>query len=963
MRNVILKTTLYHYIYISNYQTYTQMYQHIFESTSQAIFVITEEKVILKANLAAQILSGYTEKELDNKFIDMIIPELSKKIESHSNQYLPELWLKKKDNSQSLVNLQLTTVANKQGFDTILFIENTTNNLIYQWALKGSEKNLSNTEIEGNLGNWYWVFETDERYWSDEFYRICGLQPGDDRLNSETATSFIHPDDREMAIEVVTQAIENNVPYHLEKRIVHPNGRIRNVIARGNIDYDSEGNPIRLSGTMRDITVLKKNQNELLESNRKYQTLIDNLNGIVYSCQNNKQYTMYYINDGCYAITGYTSDEFLNGFVHFGTIILAEDRLSVWNQIQEALSQKKHYDIQYRIACKKGMIKYVREIGCGVYNDYNSQITLEGFITDITQQKNTQEILELITEDAALSVIGNKIIKTIETQIPDCVGIISIKNLTTNVFERLSESNAIQSFSKKIEEAKYSDLNLLHPAYNSTKSIFITNILNDKNLIHEIDQIVASGLKSCWSFPILSLEKDHLGVLSIYHTEEKKISKKDEEIITDIVKLLKVAIEKNHTKNTLKEKEKQLKAYTQQLEAKVEKRTEEVAATVEQLVVTNLNLEDQRLETEAAEKIAVASKSLLSTIAKNFPNGFIIVFNADFEILLREGEAIDALGLHKVTFEGISIDNIVIFSEEQKTKLKEDVVKTLKGDHLSFEMRYRKKYFSVNTTPLVDKNNNVASALFVYNDISQQKIIERNVQKALKKEQELNELKSQFISMASHEFRTPLSAIQTSAILIGKQNEPGKEEKRVKYVRQIKNNVKHLVVILNDFLSLSKLEEGKIIANREVFDLVDFAKTVVEEISPTSKINQSIIFSSSEDTLLYNLDPKLIRHILMNLLSNAIKYSPENTTIHFNIEEDDQFVVIKIKDEGIGIPKEEQKNLFERFFRAKNAHNIEGTGLGLNIVKQYVELMDGTISFTSGATNGTTFQIKLPKPT
>ncbi|MBC8757644.1 PAS domain-containing protein [Kordia sp. YSTF-M3] len=945
---------------MTNYQKHTQLFQHIFEASSQAIFVITEEKIILKANLAAQIASGYTEKELANKFIDTVIPELSKKIETDSNEHLSELWLKKKDGSQSLINIQLNTIANNEGFDTVLFIEDVTDNLIYKWALKGSQKSLSNIESEGNLGNWYWIFKTNERYWSDEFYRICGLSPDDDRLNAETAISFIHPDDRKMAIEVVNQAIENNRPYHFEKRIVHPNGIIRNVIARGNVDYDSTGAPIGMSGTMRDITALKNKQKELLDSNRKHQTLIDNLNGIVYSCQNNQEYTMDYINDGCYAITGYTSDEFLNGSVHFGTIILNEDRVYVWNQIQEALSQKKHYDIQYRIVCKKGTIKYVREIGCGVHN---GQYTLEGFITDITQQKNMQDILEFITEDTTLSLIGNKIIKTIESQIPECAAIISIKNLTTNKFERLSESNAIETFSTSIDETKHPDLKLLHPAFNSSKAILITNILNHKNWINQRDQIVASGLKSCWSFPILSLKKNHLGFLSIYYTDEKQISKKDKEIITDVVKLLKVAIEKNHTKTKLKEKEELLKAYAQKLEAKVEKRTEEVAATVEQLVATNLSLEDQKLETEAAEKIALASKSLLSTIAKNFPNGFIIVFNANFEILLGEGQAIYVLGLHKVIFEGMSIDDLSIFSEKQKTKLKEDIVKTMQGDHLSLEMQYRKKYFSVNTTPLVDKNNNVASALFVYNDISQQKTIERDAQNALKKEQELNELKSRFISMASHEFRTPLSAIQTSAILIGKQNEPGKEEKRTKYVRQIKNNVKHLVVILNDFLSLSKLEEGKITAHRENFDLVSLAKTVVEEISTTTKTNQSIIFSSSEDTLSFNLDPKLIRHILMNLLSNAIKYSPENSTIHFNIEEEDLFVVIKISDEGIGIPKEEQKNLFERFFRAKNAYNIEGTGLGLNIVKQYVELMDGSIDFTSEENNGTTFQIKLPKPT
>ena len=1071
----------------------TKILQHIFESSSQATLVMNDEKVIIKSNIAAQKLFGYNKKELEGKFIDMIIPELVKKDTSETHQHIPSLWILKKDGSQSLVNVQLNSIASKEGFDTVLFIQDATDGLVYQWALEGSQKDLSNIESEGNLGNWYWVFDTDERYWSDEFYRICGLPPGDDRLNAETALTFIHPDDRKMAMEVVNQTVEKHIPYHIEKRIIQPNGAVRNVIVRGKVDYNPKGHPVRLSGTMKDITVLKNEQEALLESNRKHKTLINNLNGIVYSCENNLEYTMNYVNDGCYAITGYTSDEFLNGSIHYGDIILDEDRVYVWQEIQKALSKKQHFDIQYRIECKKGTIKYVREIGCGVYND--AHITLEGFITDETEQKKIQgileirnraleaagsgiiiadalqpnlpiiycnqsftkmtgyekaevlgkncqflqnddkdqpqikvisiaiqkskpcrvtlrnyrkdgtqfwndltitpvkdktgktthfigvqndithqkravflkddirDILELITEDAALSAIGNKIIKTIEAQIPESAVIISLLNLKTNKLQELSESSVMQPFSKKLYQTEPNDLPLLHPAFNAKEIIITKNVFKHKKWIPYKNLIAASGLKSCWSFPVISTQKNGSGVLSIYHKRERNISKKNKDTITDLVNLLKVAIEKKHNNVVLKEKEKQLKAYAHNLEEKVEERTDEVIATVEQLVATNLHLEDQIQVAQVAKKSADVSKSLSSAIAKNFPNGFIIVFDANFEMILKEGEAIDELGLSKVIFEGMSIDDIKIFSKEQKTKLKEDILKTMKGEHLSFEISYLRKYFSVNTTPLVDENGVISNALFVYSNISQQKKVEQDAQNALKKEQELNELKSRFISMASHEFRTPLSAIQTSAILIAKQNEPGKEEKREKYVRQIKNNVKNLVIILNDFLSLSKLEEGKVIANREVFDLIDFGKTLVDEVSITAKAGQRILFSSSHTEVSFNLDPKLIRHILMNLLSNAIKYSPENTTINFDINEDEHSVVLSVSDQGIGIPGEEQKNLFKRFFRAKNAHNIEGTGLGLNIVKQYVELMEGHINFTSEANKGTTFWVKWLKPT
>jgi PAS domain S-box-containing protein len=412
----------------------------------------------------------------------------------------------------------------------------------------------------------------------------------------------------------------------------------------------------------------------------------------------------------------------------------------------------------------------------------------------------------------------------------------------------------------------------------------------------------------------------------------------------------------------LKSTQSQLQIYSLELEEKVASRTSELSATVEKLVASNLSLEDQIEETQDAKKSVIASKSLSSAIAKNFPNGFIIVFNANFEMLLIEGETVELLGLDNIVFEETTVADITLFSSVQKVKLKQDILKTIAGEHLGFEVAFKNKYFSVNTIPLADKNAFISSALFVYSNITEQKKVEQDSQNALKKEQELNELKSRFVAMASHEFRTPLSAIQTSAILIGRQNEPGKEQKREKYVSQIKRNVKQLIVILNDFLSLSKLEEGKVTANKVNFDFVALAKTLIEEVSITKKMGKNIILSVPDTPVLLNLDPKLVRRILMNLLSNAIKYSPENTDIHIKIEERNECISLEVKNQGIGIPEEEQDKLFERFFRAKNAQDIEGTGLGLHIIKQFVDLMSGTIDFKSKTNKGATFLVKLPRP-
>jgi len=261
---------------------------------------------------------------------------------------------------------------------------------------------------------------------------------------------------------------------------------------------------------------------------------------------------------------------------------------------------------------------------------------------------------------------------------------------------------------------------------------------------------------------------------------------------------------------------------------------------------------------------------------------------------------------------------------------------------------------------LFDNCKKITRALFIYIDISKQKQVEREVRKTLEKEHELNELKSRFISTASHEFRTPLSAILSSAALIERQNENGKEDIRKKHVHKIKSNVKNLVTILDDFLSFSKLEEGKIKPQPRRFDLVQYCKTLIEGIEPSKKEGQRITLATNYTSIWVHLDPKLLNHIILNLISNSIKYSGVNKEIGLAITRKDGQITLAITDQGIGIPQEDQEKLFNRFFRAKNAENIEGTGLGLNIVKRYTELMGGTVHFKSEVLKGTTFFIELP---
>ncbi|MCW2119405.1 PAS domain-containing sensor histidine kinase [Flavobacterium sp. 7A] len=423
--------------------------------------------------------------------------------------------------------------------------------------------------------------------------------------------------------------------------------------------------------------------------------------------------------------------------------------------------------------------------------------------------------------------------------------------------------------------------------------------------------------------------------------------------IQDITKQKKV-------EEKLKENEEKLRNYTIELKEKVIDRSTALNAVVEKLTDLNLNLNNQIYETKEAENKALSSKQLLDNVSHNFPGGFIAVVDFNFKIIFIGGEELAQLGFEDLAENKTVIDDVIGVSDYIKEIIKDKISKTLKGEHHSFEIEFRDKYYLVNTTPLSNKDHRIEQVLLVYNNITLQKKAEFDMLTTLKKEQELSELKSRFIAMASHEFRTPLSAILSSAILIEKQNGIGKEEKRINYVSKIRSNVKNLVVILNDFLSLSKLQEGKIMVQPEQFDLVAFAKSLIEELTGIKKKGQTISLQSHLIPILVFLDLKLFKHIIYNLVSNAIKYSEENKEILIKIEATIKHVSIQIKDHGIGIPTEDQINMFQRFYRANNASNIQGTGLGLHIVKQYTELMGGTINFKSQLNEGSTFYIEFP---
>ena len=245
-------------------------------------------------------------------------------------------------------------------------------------------------------------------------------------------------------------------------------------------------------------------------------------------------------------------------------------------------------------------------------------------------------------------------------------------------------------------------------------------------------------------------------------------------------------------------------------------------------------------------------------------------------------------------------------------------------------------------------------------EIRKRETAEAKMKDALQREKELNELKTKFLSMVSHEFKTPLSGILTSATLVGKYSQEEQQPKRDKHLKTIIGEVNRLNGILNDFLSIERLEQGKEVYRKTLFSLSKVVNEVIYNANMTLKSGQKINYPQNVEEIRLEQDEKIVFLALTNLLYNAGKYSPEDTEIDLNVELMEDKVKFHVVDRGIGIPKADQKHIFERYFRAENVLLTQGTGIGLNIVKNHIENLGGTIYFKSEESKGSTFSVELP---
>jgi PAS domain S-box-containing protein len=357
------------------------------------------------------------------------------------------------------------------------------------------------------------------------------------------------------------------------------------------------------------------------------------------------------------------------------------------------------------------------------------------------------------------------------------------------------------------------------------------------------------------------------------------------------------------------------------------------------------------------------SQRFYKTIARNFPDGTITVLDQNLNYIFVDGRELAIEGLNSEELLGTSYMNR--FPEEMRFEIKNRLLQLFKGNNVTFEVTLSGNYYIMHGVPLGNTVGNISEVLVVKQNITKLKEAEANMKAALDKEKLINELKSRFVALASHEFRTPLSTILSSTELIGEyiqhegQNPAIIREKNEHHLKRIKLSIQNMVNTLNSFLSLDQLEQGKIQMNPVDFNVKELANEIIEELHTKLKNGQTIQYMHRSEQENIFTDRLMIKNVVLNLLANAIKYSSENTAVTFRTAINNEGFIFTVEDRGIGIPESEQENLFERFFRAKNTLNIEGTGLGLSIVKKYIDLLDGSISFTSRENEGSVFRVTI----
>ncbi len=882
---------------------------------------------------------------------------------------------------------------------------------------KESEKKLKEAHKMAKMGRCDYYHESNKFLWSDNVYEIFEIDRKKIKEPSyDIIFSMVHPEDREDVGKAHAKSLKSRKEHTFDYRLLLKDGRVKWVEQRCKTVFDKNGNPFHSIGVFQDITKKKKQEEELKEINLQHEAFAKNLPGVTYRCLLDKDWTMLYINEYIKELTGYLASDFLkNNIRSYESVIYPEDRSYVEKEIRKAVRKGDFWNIEYRITDKHGKIKWVKEKGKRMKKEKGKE-ALSGIILDITKEKEIKEALEEEEKRyEELSKQSRTFIWEVDKKGKYLYASENVKDVIGYKAEELVNKKTV--FDLHPEE----DLEEFRKG--------VLKILKGKEKMQGFENpIVSKKGKVCWvmsaGLPVL----DKKGNFLKYRGSDTDITKKKEieiklkekeeqfelaikgsndgiwdwDLITNNLYLSpkwkeQLGYNDNELKNEFKtfenllhpdDKERVLAFANKYLEGKLKDYSIEFrmlhkkggyrwilakgAAVYDEkgkpyrMVGSHSDITDRKMnERKILEKNRELEKFQL---AVENASDHIVITDENGICLYMNNAAEKITGFSKKEILGEKVGTKDNWGGLMDKDIYENLWKAIKEDKKPFtgELKNKRKdgeEYEAKASIAPIKNSDGDVVFFV------------GIERDITKEKEVDKAKTEFVSLASHQLRTPLSTIGWYAemLLSGDAGEVNQDQKD--YLEEIYAGNQRMIELVNALLNVSRLELGTFVANPEKVDVKELAESIIKEIDPQIKEKEHSFKKSYENNLpKIQSDPKLLGIIFQNFLSNAVKYTPEKGEINLeirslkrgekidNMKAEKDSILISVKDSGYGIPYSQQDKIFSKLFRADNVleRDAEGTGLGLYIVKAIVDYSNGKTWFKSKENKGTTFYAILP---
>ncbi len=939
-------------------------FKTILYSIGDAVIVTDTQGIIRSMNKIAEELCGIKEKEAIgleiNDVFDIYNEETHEKVDNPVYRVLKEgiiiglanhTILKSKEGREIAIADSAAPImdSNNQITGIVLVFRDQTEEREYLKQIEQSEQKLKSIFRAAPAG----ILLVRDREIIEVNERLCEMLKYSPEEIIGQNTKFLYPDISEYEYIGKQYAQLDQSPVGIaETKWISKTGEILDIIlfASPLKIYESKDTVVVFAV---DITERKRLEELTKEQHRKLNTLIDNLPGFVYRCKNDCDWTMEYVSNGIEDITGYPAEDFINNKVRtFNSIIHPDYQEYLWNKWQYILSKKDTFTEEYEIINSKGETRWVWERGCGIFEG-DKLVALEGYITDITEKKKAELILEVQYEIA--SIFKEK--KDLHQIFKEVTQVLNKVLDATNFFIAKYDAQNKKFFSIYENDEK-DDIpiwdakgSLSYKVLEENRSIWVTKdqILN---LIQRGEVKLIGTLPEVWLGVPLNWNNTCAVIVVQSYTNPSAYDKYSVELMETVANQLGNLIEKSRAEQEFIK-----------LSSAVIQSPNGVILTDKNGIIEFINPSVERITNLKLSE--AANKNLYELFShKNSEK-----IKSKFEEICKSNEKInfelvEINSLNQETWLDIVIspitDNkgnvehyaIILRDISIRKKLENDLIKLNK----ELEQRVKERTLQLTKTLEELKKENDEHR----HTRTELEIAKNELEKALEKEKELNMMKTRFISMVSHEYRTPLTVILTSTYIIEKYLKDGTFELAFPQLEKIKNSIDMMTSLIDDVLIVGKSEEELTDINLKTISIKKFISEIIEDIKVYDNNKHPIEMKFEIQNDNFGTDPKLLQQILTNLLINACKYSPNDSPIILETIQRDNDLFISVIDKGIGISSEEQANIFQPFYRKKEfIGTVPGSGLGLSIVKRCLDVLGGEISFSSKENQGTTFTVRL----